>query len=138
MQGSAKRSIHVMFTKAQLISFGNSLLKTYGIRFHSSDGHNTPMEQCEVTDADFLNWRENQISDRLLLPSRFNFGDRVVVSFGKFGTINNCKVIKIHFTESKVFYDVEVKWESLDGKENYTDRLYNLDSCVVHSPEDFQ
>lgn len=82
------------------------------------------------------------------LPSRFQHGDPVIVYFGTAGIIKNCTVIKIHFAEDKVFYDVEVKWKHLETADNYskgvdikrvlTDRLYNLDSAVVFSPDDFE
>lgn len=82
------------------------------------------------------------------LPARFNFGDQVIVYFGTAGVIRNCTVIKIHFTESKVSYDVEVKWKHLesadkvsagvDKERELTDRLYNLDSAVVLSTNDFE
>jgi len=78
------------------------------------------------------------------LPSRFDFGDKVQVHFNDAGTIKNCEVIKIHFTESKVFYDVSVKshyakpsegeapsefWD--DDEHAYYTRLYNIDSAIV-------
>lgn len=82
------------------------------------------------------------------LPSRFIFGDPVVVYFGTAGIIQNCTVIKIHFTETKVSYDVEVKWKHIDSADIYsvgvdkqrqvTGRLYNLDSAIVFSPNDFE
>lgn len=80
--------------------------------------------------------------------SRFGFGDTVVVYFGTAGILKNCRVIKTHFTEDKVFYDVEVKWNHLesadlmsrgiDAEREITDRLYNLDSGIVFSPNDFE
>lgn len=76
-------------------------------------------------------------SQRQKLPSRFFFGDPVIVHFRKSGIIQNCTVIKIHFTESKVSYDLEVKWEGDDGN-TYTDRLYNIDSTVVFPPDHFE
>lgn len=131
----AKQSRHKMFTKSHLVAFGNYLLKTYGVQVHSSDGKNQPVYQREVTDADLSNWKEDVKADGLL-PSRFQHGDPVVVHFRKSGIIQNCKVIKIHFTESKVSYDLEVKWEGEDG-DMYTDRLYNIDSAVVFPPDHF-
>lgn len=84
----------------------------------------------------------------ITISSRFKYGDPVVVYFGTAGIIQNCRVIKIHSTDSKVSYDVEVKWKHIESAENYskgidkeriiTDRLYNLDSAVVLSPNDFE
>lgn len=74
------------------------------------------------------------------LPSRYQIDDKVVVSFGLSGRIENCKVIKVHFTKSKVLYDIEIaiECEDLDGKEStsYT-RVYNIDSCFVEEMSDF-
>lgn len=138
-----------MYSKSHLISFGNHLLKTYGVRYHSADGKNTPLETRQVSHADTEGWKEQTpIDSDSKLPSRFNFGDPVIVYFGTAGIIRNCTVIKIHFTESKVSYDVEVKWRHLesadkisagvDKERELTDRLYNLDSAVVLSPNDFE
>lgn len=82
------------------------------------------------------------------LPARFDFGDPVVVYFGTTAIIKNCTIIKVHFTETKVSYDVEVKWRHIESADLYsagvdkerelTSRLYNLDSEVVFSPLDFE
>lgn len=92
--------------------------------------------------------RGEQPLSTITISSRFKYGDPVVVYFGTAGIIQNCKVIKVHSTESTVSYDVEVKWEHIESVDNYskgidkerelTDRLYNLDSAVVLSPDDFE
>jgi hypothetical protein len=137
-----------MYNKSHLVSFGNYLLKTYGVQIYSTDGRNVPIFQREVTDADMANWKEEEKPDTLTLPSQHQIGDPVVVYFGTSGVIKNCKVIKVHFTESKVLYDVEVKWRhaeyadkistGVDKQRELTDRLYNLDSAVVLSPDNFE
>lgn len=76
------------------------------------------------------------------LPSRFQINDSVKLNFGDSGTVTNCKIIKVHFTESKVLYDVEVKGnfnhlldtvdhEDLKINNTWYTRLYNVDSCFV-------
>lgn len=92
--------------------------------------------------------RGKQPLSTIAISTRFKYGDPVVVYFGTAGIIQNCRVIKIHSTESKVSYDVEVKWKHINSADNYskgvdterelTDRLYNLDSAVVLSPKDFE
>lgn len=92
--------------------------------------------------------RGEQPLSTITISSRFKYGDPVVVYFGTAGIIQNCKVIKIHSTDSTVSYDVEVKWKHIESADNYckgvdteriiTDRLYNLDSAVVFSPYDFE
>lgn len=157
-----------MYNKSQLVSFGNHLFKTYGVQVHSTDGKNQPIYQREVSDADLANWKEEAPEKPITptynlkfkprdqwhqaksgpLPSRFQNGDPVVVYLGTAGIIQNCVVIKVHFTESKVLYDVEVRWQHLESADNVSagvdkerylfDRLYNLDSAVVFSPYDFE
>jgi hypothetical protein len=144
----AKQSRYIMYNKSHLVGFGNFLLKTYDVQVHSTDGKNQPIHKREVSDADMANWKEEEKPDTLTLPSHHQIGDSVVVYFGTSGVIKNCKVIKVHFTESKVFYDVEVKWKhaeyadkisaGVDKGRELTDRLYNLDSAVVFSPDDFE
>src|ERR1700744_6319147 len=51
-----------------------------------------------------------EITNRRLLPSSKQIGDKVNVAFGYSGpTINNGTIIRIHFDESSVRYDVEIK-----------------------------
>ena len=135
MQGLAKQSTHIMFTEQQLISFGNYLLLTYGVQVHSTDGKNLPVYQREVSHADFENWKENQKDNGNRLPSRFQLGDEVSVRFRPDFVINQATVIKVHFTESKVLYDLEVKI-TFDANEDHpagwsTTRVYNIDSTIV-------
>lgn len=84
------------------------------------------------------------IEHKLKLPSLHQVGDQVTLSFGTSGLVNNCQVIKVHFTNSKVLYDVEVigNFDSevhygivdrKEVKENniWSTRLYNIDSVFV-------
>ncbi len=69
------------------------------------------------------------------LPSRFQLNDEVSVRFRPDFVINHAKVIKVHFTENKVQYDLEVKI-NIEGNPNYpsghtTSRIYNIDSEIV-------
>lgn len=68
------------------------------------------------------------------LPSRFKHGDKVTLDFEDAGDVHNCTIIKVHFSESKVLYDVEVAYKYLDSSQpnvkGFT-RIYNVDSCYV-------
>jgi hypothetical protein len=73
-----------------------------------------------------------------MLPSRFQIGHWVDVIFTKM-TLNElpkqidaCKVIGIHFTESKVLYDLETTID-IDhaNKIRHTTRIYRVDSEFV-------
>jgi|SRR6185369_5012426 len=124
MRGLAKQSRHIMFTQAQLVEFGNYLLKTYGVQVHSTDGKNQPIYQREVSDADFSNWSDTVTDKSIILPSAHQMGDEVWVHLwvSKFcGYING-----IHFYEGKVKYDIKVYGQG----ELYT-KLYNIDSAFV-------
>lgn len=67
--------------------------------------------------------------DDNLLPSQFQNGDQVSLNFHDAGKVVNCEVIKVHFTDRKVLYDVEVMMNGDDAE--VTTRLYNIDSCFV-------
>lgn len=69
------------------------------------------------------------------LPSRFQIGDRVQINFGKGGLLSPCNIIKVHFTESKVLYDVDVLILADDEKSQSSTRIYNIDSCFVEPAE---
>lgn len=131
MRGLAKQSRHIMFTEQQLVSFGNFLLLTYGVSVHSTDGKNTPLYPREITDADFCNWKENEKPSINVLPSRFQLNDFVSVKFRPDFVIEKAKIIKVHFTESKVLYDLQVE---IGGQTPLTStRVYNVDSLIVES-----
>lgn len=121
-----------MFTESQLVSFGNYLLKTYGVQVHSSEGQNVPLYQREVSDADYQNWLvgEKVSNDGLKLPSRFQIGDEVLFYYIEEGRAETfppigSEVLACHFYEGKVKYDLELK---LGG---YKSRIYNVDSALV-------
>ena len=59
------------------------------------------------------------------LVSRFNINENVNIVLDEY--IINAKVIKIHFSESKVFYDLHY----ID-KEGYSFRFYNVESNYVN------
>lgn len=129
MQEPAKRFRYIMFNESHLVSFGNYLLSRYNVPVYSSDGKNTPIHQREVSHADMENWKhENPEEDRgVLLPSRYKHNDPV---FFKFGGVEICANIHaVHFTVSKVKYDLDLFCVSADG-EDYT-RIYNVDSVYV-------
>lgn len=69
-------------------------------------------------------------STKLKLPSSKQIGDAVIVDFGIGMRSENASVIKVHFTESKVMYDLEINFTELNN--DYSTRLYNVDSVFVH------
>ena len=71
---------------------------------------------------DFL----QKLSDKRLLPSRYQVGDIVNVNFVQVGFVKDCKIIKVHFTHDKIFYDVAVNINA-----TRITRLYNIDSVFV-------
>lgn len=129
-QGSAKRSRHIMFTEAHLISFGNYLLSTYGVQVHSSDGKNIPIYQREVSHADMENWKyENstqpaQDKEHSIFPSRYGIGE--FVWFRLWSADIAAMILCVHFYEGKVKYDLELLAD--DGDKT---RIYNVDSVYV-------
>lgn len=60
------------------------------------------------------------------LPSQYQIKDLVSVDFGDV-QIPNCRVFKVHFTESKVLYDLEI----MLGESKHVTRIYNIDSYFV-------
>lgn len=131
MQGLAKQSIRTMYTESQLVSFGNYILKTYGVQVHSNDGQNVPLYQREVTDADMANWEggEKFTNQDYKLPSQFQIEDVAWFTFdpeNEKGLGATCEVLHIHFYPSKVKYDIEI--ELMDKSHT---RIYNVDSCFV-------
>lgn len=65
------------------------------------------------------------IMKKIKLPSQHQINDKVVLNFEEAGIVNNASVIKVHFSDRKVLYDVEIK--TGDG----ATRIYNVDSCYV-------
>lgn len=71
------------------------------------------------------------------LPSQFQIGDYVYLNLSstfkqakdiKKAEDFTAKVIAVHFTISKVRYDLELKFA---GEEEESTRIYNIDSCFV-------
>lgn len=60
-----------------------------------------------------------------LLPSNHQIGDSVNLEFFNSGSVQNCRITKVHFSKGRVSYDVEV----LVGQ-NAT-RIHNVDAAFV-------
>lgn len=117
-----------------LVSFGNYLFDRYDIKVFSDDGQNVPIYRRQVTDADIQNWQVGQ-QVQSKLPSAYQIGAKVQVQFGEEGTLKNCEVIKVHFSDYKVLYDIGVSGNFEQTTEHpagkwYT-RLYNVDSAFI-------
>lgn len=135
MQGSAKRSRHIM--DKQLVSFGNFLFSRYDVQVFSTDGKNKPLYKREVTRSDISNWKEeNPELNQALLPSAHQIEDYVdlcLMQNGERIQKIRCEVLSVHFYAGKVKYDLEI---ILDDKENLATRVYNVDSAFVSTVED--
>lgn len=70
------------------------------------------------------------------LPSRFQIGEWVSINQRGL-VVNKAEVIKVHFSNSKVMYDLDVEFiydkETENGIEDEMDytRIYNVDSVFV-------
>lgn len=69
------------------------------------------------------------------LPSQFQFGDPVKIELNKDNTLNNGEIAKIHFSPSKVLYDIDFKVIEIGGK-SYSTRIHNIDSAFVKPNKD--
>jgi len=123
----------MLFTEAQLVSFGNFLFSTYGVQVHSNDGKNKPIYPRQVTDADFANWKEVEKPNEQQLPSRFKHGDRAKFicmpddeNLQQFPGMP-CEIIGVHFYPGKVKYDLDLLFV-----DNQRSRIYNVDSVLVN------
>ncbi len=67
-----------------------------------------------------------------ILPSEYQIGDKVDAIFYDAGTIKNCEVLKVHFTNGGFeTYDLLVTmYNDDDGKPNYN-RLYNIPRLLI-------
>jgi hypothetical protein len=119
MQGLAKQSTHIMFTEAQVVSFGNYLFQRYKVRVFSNDGDNQPIIQRQVSHADVCNWKDKmKDSDQLYQgdPAWFRLWSADIIA----------QIHAIHSYEGTVKYDL-----ILTGSNGETTRVYNVDSKYV-------
>jgi hypothetical protein len=71
--------------------------------------------------------------------SKFTYGDKVYLDFGNSGRVYNCRVTKVAYTGSQIWYDVEV---NMDGVNEFNEefhstvRLHNINGAFVKSQED--
>jgi len=90
------------------------------------------------TDWSGVGMNLNSISHAIKLPSAHQIGNPVWLLFGEEGTLKNCEIIKVHFAESKVLYDVEVKGKYYQSDSHpageWATRLYNVDAVFVTNP----
>lgn len=122
----------MMYTEAQLISFGNYLFKRYNVQVFSNDGSNTPIYQRQVDNADCCNWEYEGGIQKQQLPSEFQKGDKVFFACMPEG-IDACvfpslpsEILAVHFYGDKVKYDLDLLFV-----DNQRSRIYNVDSALV-------
>lgn len=68
----------------------------------------------------------NKIKEMRLLPCKYQIDEEVDIFFGTDVPPMKCKVVKVHFNNPKVSYDLEYKI----GDGLFT-RLYNIDSAFI-------
>jgi hypothetical protein len=120
--------------KSHLVSFGNYLFNRYNVKVHSGDGNNVPLYERTVSDADLSNWEaENpalQGKAHTDYPSRYEIGEKVKLFLMPEGEESfpglNAKILAVHFTNSTIKYDLEIKFAG-----EYTTRVYNIESIFV-------
>ncbi len=89
------------------------------------------------TDWSGIGMNLNSLQHTMKLPSAHQIGHKVWLRFGDEATLKDCEVIKVHFSESKVLYDVEVSgmydkaYQKKGEPQKWATRLYNVDSCFV-------
>ncbi len=139
MQGLAKQSGHIMFINFLMGKFPH-LRKAYSTDKEMVDHFLSG--EVTVPFTDVLKYVDEWESAKPKLPSRFQLGSLVFFDAEVSGQVNNCRIIKVHFTESKVLYDLEVaivdetapvlkNKRKPKPKISYTTRLYNIDSAFV-------
>jgi len=64
-------------------------------------------------------------------PSAHQIGDKVKLNFGTAGTLNNCQIVCVQFTEGKVFYDISVEIK-LNGERT---QIQCVDSSFVEKAD---
>lgn len=103
--------------------------------------------EVKIDMPDVLAFFDKWANNNPALPSRFKVFDEVELDFLEAGKISNCYILKVHFSESKVLYDVSVLVQTIpltpeeiekirDGKtvypsRDYRTRIYNIDSSFV-------
>lgn len=125
--------------KSHLVSFGNYLLRRYEVMEYSTDGKNEPLFVREVSDADLANWEHENpelgeggvpFKAHTDYPSRYGIGEKVKVCLLPEGEESfpciPAVVVAVHFTNSKVKYDLELKFYG-----EHATRIYNVDSILV-------
>ena len=85
------------------------------------------------TDWSGVGMNFDSIDQAIKLPSAHQIGHKVNVLFDGNGRLSNCEIIKVHFSESKVMYDLEVPIEAINGKSRDATRIYNVDSVFISS-----
>lgn len=71
----------------------------------------------------------DSLSKVIKLPSRYQPGDQCKVEYFQQAVFPHCWVHKVHFSNSKVFYDLNVMM-SVEGR-SQSFRLYNVESDFV-------
>ena len=108
--------------ESQLVSFGNFLLKTYGVQVHSTDGSNIPLSQRMVSDADLIKW-ENSLTSKDNIPEH-EVGKAVWLYLWEKAII--AEVVSVGIHNNKITYDLK-----LVAHNGENTRIYRVDSQFV-------
>lgn len=84
--------------------------------------------------SDVLKYVEEYNSKSRILPSHYQLGDKVSVRLRPKFVIDTAEVIKVHFSDGKVLYDLDVEFEYDDpdqGVQIGHTRVYNIDSAFL-------
>lgn len=70
-------------------------------------------------------------------PSRYAIGEKVTLNFFKGGKIHNCEIASVHFTESKVRYDIYISIRDAEPENEITGLtlIEQVDSICVTDNE---
>lgn len=129
MQELAKQFIIIMtfyeyLTKAYYLKYGNN--------FKSIGEYAQQFSESEIHVSDVIKIYSEFIESTNHFVARFGIKDKVKVCIGE-TVVPECRITKVHFSESKVFYSVEAGFRT-DGIFNVT-RLQNIDSSFVFPAE---
>lgn len=112
--------------ESQLVSFGNYLLKNYGVYVYSTNGSNIPLYLREVCDADLRNW-EDSLNGKENIPEH-EVGKSVWLCLWEKSIVAEVLSVGIH--NHKITYDLK-----LCAHNGENTRIYRVDSQFVKSKQ---
>ncbi len=111
-----------------VFNFFKHYLQFYGSEKEFTDHFLSGEVKVEVPDV--IKMMEKWERNKPKIPSQHQINDDVIFELCPERCIMKAKVIKVHFSESKILYDLIVIATDSDGNDVET-RLYNIDSLFV-------